>query len=180
MLSQIELQSLPFRVIGFAARSGTGKTTLLKKLIPELKLRGLRVGLIKHTHHAITFDNAGLTKKVFGHGADVIATSPEVSIAEWHQSDAQVALIDGIMSYKQLPIDILLIEGFKKVGFPKIELHRAELQQPLMHPEDTHIVAVATDDRDSIGDCVNVPVVDINTSSEIADWIERYIDSSDI
>lgn len=169
MVSQISVATLPFAVVGFAARSGTGKTTLLKKLIPELKSRGLRLGLIKHTHHQIQFDNAGLTKRVFAQGVDVIATSPDLSMAEWHHNRPETALADGIEIYRNLPIDVLLIEGFKRAKFPKIELHRSALNAPLMYPEDSSIIAVASDDADLlVGD---LPLLPLNDVVRMADWV---------
>lgn len=176
MLSQSVLNNLPFPVLGFAARSGTGKTTLLLKLIPELKSRGLRLGLIKHTHHRITFDNRGLTKRVFEQGFDVIATSPEISMAEWHQENPETALLDGIETYRHLPIDLLLIEGFKQVPLPKIELHRQSLNAPLLCEADTAIVALASDVSEEL---LNLPrplaVLNFNDVTAISDWIMENV-----
>lgn len=175
MLSQIDLQTLPFTVVGFAARSGTGKTTLLKQLIPQLKERGFRLGLIKHTHHRVTFDNRGLTKAVFQRGVDVMATSPTLSMAQWHQQNPDTALADGIETYRQLPIDILLIEGFKAESFPKIELHRTTLNAPLLAHNDPHIIAVASDDITDVATHTNLPLLDLNDVAAIADWVAKYV-----
>lgn len=169
MLSQSLPKDLPFAVLGFAARSGTGKTTLLKQLIPVLKQHGLRLGLIKHTHHKITFDNRGLTKKVFAAGINVVATSPQLSMAEWHQENADTALFDGIECYRHLPIDLLLIEGFKAAAFPKIELHRAMLQQPLLSEQDKHIIAIASDNGNEL--TTSLPILNLNDITAIATWI---------
>lgn len=178
MLSQIDLKTLPFALLGFAARSGTGKTTLLQGLIPLLKSRGFRLGLIKHTHHKIIFDNRGLTRKVFAQGVDVMARSTAISMAEWQQKNPKTALIDGINTYRHLPIDLLLVEGFKQVGFPKIELHRQTLNAPLLCHSDPHVVALATDNVGEISQKTNLPILDLNDISSIADWIENFIDNS--
>lgn len=174
MLSQIDLKTLPFPVLGVAARSGTGKTTLLKQLIPVLKNRGFRLGLIKHTHHQIVFDNRGLTKKIFADGTDVLAVSPTISMAQWHQKEAENALADGINAYRDLPIDILLIEGFKQVAFAKIELHRQSLNAPLLCRHDPDIVAVASDNVGELSQQLSLPILDLNDTTAIADWIERF------
>lgn len=174
MVSQSTLKTLPFPVLGFAAVSGTGKTTLLKQLIPRLKAKNLRLGLIKHTHHRITFDNRGLTKRVFAQGTNVIATSPNLSMAEWHQENPETALADGIETYRHLPIDLLLIEGFKHADFPKIELHRAVLNRPLLREKDPHIIALASDSPEQIAG-LPLPILDLNHVEGIADWIEIQI-----
>lgn len=168
MLPQSLAKDLPFAVLGFAARSGTGKTTLLKRLIPVLKQRGLRLGLIKHTHHRITFDNRGLTKKVFNDGVDVIAKSPTLSMAEWHQQNPDTALSDAIECYRHLPIDLLLIEGFKAAPFAKIELHRQSLNQPLLSTDDPQIIAIASDSEQRLN---HLPQLDLNDVEGIATWI---------
>ncbi len=169
MLPQMMTEPLPFALLGFAARSGTGKTTLLKQLIPVLKSRGLRLGLIKHTHHKITFDNRGLTKKVFELGFDVRAVSETMSMAEWHHETEP--LLAGIEAYRHLPIDLLLVEGFKALPFAKIELHRAELSKPLLCEEDKHIVALATDVPQQFENQLALPVLDLNNVEMLADWI---------
>lgn len=174
MVSQSTLKTLPFPILGFAARSGTGKTTLLKQLIPLLKEKNYRLGLIKHTHHRITFDNRGLSKRIFAQGIDVIATSPEQSMAEWHQDNPDTALADGIATYHHLPIDLLLIEGFKHAEFPKIELHRTVLNQPLLYEQDPYIVAIASDSPKQLKH-LPLPLLDLNVIQSIADWIEQYI-----
>ncbi|PIE79352.1 MAG: molybdopterin-guanine dinucleotide biosynthesis protein B [Chloroflexi bacterium] len=173
MVSQNLLSTLPFAVIGFAARSGTGKTTLLKQLIPELKSRGLRLGLIKHTHHRIQFDNAGLTRRVFAQGIDVIARADNICLAEWHHDDAENALEQGIEAYRHLPIDLLLIEGFKRQALPKIELHRSTLNAPLLYSHDPGIIAVASDDVNL--DSGGLPLLPLNDASAIADWLLAWL-----
>lgn len=174
MVSQSTLNDLPFPVLGFAARSGTGKTTLLKKLIPLLKAKNYRLGLIKHTHHNITFDNRGLTKRVFEKGFDVIATSPDISLAEWHHKNPGNSLAEGIATFKHLPIDLLLIEGFKQASFPKIELHRETINAPLLLNNDPHIIAIASDNPRMLKQ-VDRPVLDLNHPEKLTDWVETTI-----
>ncbi|PIE46320.1 MAG: molybdopterin-guanine dinucleotide biosynthesis protein B [Gammaproteobacteria bacterium] len=174
LLSEPLSSALNFAVLGFAARSGTGKTTLLKQLIPVLKARQLRLGLIKHTHHRITFDNAGITRRVFAGGVNVIATSPQLSMAEYHVTNAQDALSEGITGYQHLPIDLLLIEGFKAAAFPKIELHRHSLNQPLLCLDDQHIVAVASD-VSTLDLPRQLPLLPLNNPAAIAAWIVQNI-----
>lgn len=171
MLPQIDLETLPFGVLGFAARSGTGKTTLLKLLIPILKSKGIRLGLIKHTHHKITFDNRGLTKRVFKEGTDVIAVSPVMSMAEWHHNEEKDALLAGIETYQSLPIDLLLVEGFKAYPFPKIELHRQAVSAPLLCQSDAHIIALVSDVPEQFQQQLSLPLFDSQAIETLADWI---------
>ncbi|MGY0399203.1 MAG: molybdopterin-guanine dinucleotide biosynthesis protein B [Ostreibacterium sp.] len=174
MLPQIDINALPFALLGFSADSGTGKTTLLKQLIPALKSQGLRLGLIKHSHHRIIFDNGGLTKNVFSKGVDVMAVSPTLSMAEWHFDDPKTALQAGIETYQHLPIDLLLIEGFKAMDFPKIELHRALLNNPLRCYKDSSIIALASDTPCQIN-AHHLPVLNLNNIEEIAEWIGKNV-----
>lgn len=179
MLPQMITEPLPFGLLGFAARSGTGKTTLLKQLIPVLKARGLRLGLIKHTHHRITFDNRGLTKKVFEQGVDVRAVSENLSMAEWYHHEDE-PLLAGIEAYRHLPIDLLLVEGFKALPFPKIELHRAGLSTPLLCEKDEHIVALASDVPEQFEKQLTLPILDLNNVEMLADWtIENFVIKSE-
>lgn len=177
MLSQKHLESR-FPLLGFAARSGTGKTTLLIELIPLLKSAGLRIGLIKHTHHGIRFDNAGLTQKLFDKGIDVYADSEQLSIYESHDRQAKT-LSDTLQSTQHLAIDLMLIEGFKHLPFNKIELHRAALNQPLLCNEDSSIIAIASDVPDKIQALnrtlnLNRQVLNLNQPTEIYEWILHH------
>ncbi|MPV86480.1 molybdopterin-guanine dinucleotide biosynthesis protein B [Ostreibacterium oceani] len=151
MIPQYKGNRLPFPLLGLMARSGTGKTTLLLQIIPKLKAHGLRIGLIKHTHHGIQFDNAGTTQRAFASGVDVLGCGEGISFAEWHYDDAARAFDQAINHYQQLAyqqarsIDLLLVEGFKSLDFPKIELHRRACQAPLFAPSDQRVIALATD-----------------------------------
>jgi molybdopterin-guanine dinucleotide biosynthesis protein B len=135
-------------VIGFAAYSGTGKTTLLTQLIPQLKQQGLRVGLIKHSHHAFEIDRPGKDSyRLREAGAATVmlvsryrrAVMTEFAVPKEPDLDEQLAELN------QSQLDLVLVEGFKQAHFPKIELHRPVLNKPLMYPDDPDIIAVATD-----------------------------------
>jgi len=134
------------RVIGFAGWSGAGKTTLLARLIPVLVARGLRVSSIKHAHHAFDIDHPG--KDSYAHR---MAGSTEVLVA----SAARFALIRELrgeaeftlpaLLKKLSPVDLVLVEGFKRAAHPKIEVFRAANARPPLHPEDGAIRAIAAD-----------------------------------
>ena len=105
---------------------------------------------------------------------DVVAVSPHLSIAEWHNKNADDALYNGIKTYCELPVDLLLIEGFKQADFPKIELHRKSLNKPMLFHDDQHIIVLATDDINSMSEKSSIPMLDLNNIDEIADWVVNY------
>ncbi len=175
MLSHKYLNNLKFPIIGFIANSGTGKTTLLSKLIPELKKHGLILGLIKHTHHKITFDNKGTTRDILNHGVDVYASAKDISILEQVQIDEKNSLFDGINTYKSLNIDLLLIEGFKTDIFPKIELYRKDISKEIFATKDSTIRAIATDCPTKIDKNINADILDLNNPQQISNWIIKNV-----
>ena len=160
------------RIIGLAGWSGSGKTTLIKKLIPRLIARGLSVSTLKHAHHGFDLDQPG--KDSFFHrtaGASEVIISSAKSWAILHelreQPEWDLAALVGTMS----PVDLVLVEGFKRDAFPKLEIHRIANGKPLIHPEDPHIVAVASD---SALPAAQVPVVDLNDIEAIADLLLKH------
>ncbi len=132
--------------VGFCAYSGTGKTTLLKNLLPVLKSRGLRVAVVKHAHHDFDIDLPGKDSyELRKSGADQVVVGSKrrwVLMVETPESeDPRVEELVGRCS----GVDIVLVEGFKLSGLPKIEIHRSATGFPLLYPEDDSIIAVATD-----------------------------------
>lgn len=134
------------RVIGFAGWSGAGKTTLIVRLIPELNRRGSSVSTVKHAHHGFDVDKPG--KDSFEHR---VAGAREVLVA----SAARVALMRELRgaperSLAELlpmlgPVDLVLVEGFKRDAIPKIEVYREAVGKPQIHPFDPRVVAIAGD-----------------------------------
>ncbi len=167
-------------VLGFAAYSGTGKTTLLTQLIPLLKKKNLRVALIKHSHHSFDIDKPGKDSyRLREAGASPVmlvskyrrAVITELETEEYPKLDDQLKLLD------QRNLDLILVEGFKAESFPKIELHRSVLNKPLLYPKDPTIIALATDEQLSIPE--NLTLLDLNNPQLIADFIlQRYFDIS--
>jgi molybdopterin-guanine dinucleotide biosynthesis protein B len=134
------------RVIGLAGWSGAGKTTLLTRLIPEFGRRGVSVSTLKHAHHAFDLDTPG--KDSFAHreaGAREVLISSERSWALMRElrtePEASLADLLGRLS----PVDLIVVEGFKREPHAKIEVHRAANGKPPLHPGDATIRAVATD-----------------------------------
>jgi molybdopterin-guanine dinucleotide biosynthesis protein B len=159
-------------VLGFAAFSGTGKTTLLKRLIPLLKCRGLRVGLIKHGHHDFEIDYPGKDSYELRHaGASpvMLSSSRRRAVITEHASAGEPSLAGELAHFDQTGLDLILVEGFKAETFPKIELHRPALGKPLLFPGDAGIIAVATDGELPVEP--GIPRLDINDPEQIARFI---------
>jgi molybdopterin-guanine dinucleotide biosynthesis protein B len=161
------------KVVGFAGFSGSGKTTLVERLIPALKMRGLRVSVIKHAHHDFDIDHPG--KDTYRHreaGAFEVVVASERRLAlireferptrmTAHQLIAQ--LYDGV--------DWVLVEGFKDSDLQKIEVWRAASAKRALYREDDFIVAVATDSPEQLPAAPLRPVLDLNDPEAVAQWL---------
>ena len=160
------------RIIGLAGWSGSGKTTLITKLIPCLLARGLRVSTLKHAHHGFDLDKPG--KDSFMHrvaGATEVIISSAKRWAILHELREQPEWDLAALVGKMSPVDLVLVEGFKRDAFPKLEIYRAVNGKPLLHPEDPHIVAIASDGKLPVA---KVPVVDLNDIEAIADLLLKH------
>jgi len=134
------------RLIGFAGWSGAGKTTLIVRLIPELNRRGLSVSTIKHAHHAFDLDQPG--KDSYEHraaGAEevLVASANRVALMRELRGKPEPSLAELLRLLK--PVDLVLIEGFKRDPYPKIEIFRLANMKPPMYPNDPNIVALISD-----------------------------------
>ena len=167
-----------FPVVGFCAFSGTGKTTLLKNLLPLLKRRGLRIGVVKHAHHRFEIDHPGKDSyELRQAGADqmlVASRNLMAKIEEVRTPRKEPSLEESLSALDPDRLDLVLVEGFKHERYPKIELHRPSLGKPLLCPGDPDIIAIATDVP---GENLNLklPVLDINRPEEIVDFIQQRI-----
>jgi molybdopterin-guanine dinucleotide biosynthesis protein MobB len=155
-------------VITIVGHSNSGKTTLVEKLIPELKRRGYRIGTIKHTHHGFSMDPKG--KDTYRHraaGADTVlgASSGQIALVK---SVAETDL-DSLLPYFQ-DMDIVLAEGFKQEKKPKIEVFRSRIHQIPLFPEDDLLLAVVTDSPYS----AKVPVFQFEDIQAICDMIQKH------
>jgi len=167
--------SLP--VLGFAAFSGTGKTTLLKKLIPLLEARGVRVGVIKHAHHNFDIDKPGKDSyelRKAGARQMLVASARRWALMTENDVDGDPQLDVLVKHLDPDIIDMVLVEGFKHVPFTRIELHRPALGHPGLYPEDSSIIAVAADAP--VDNC-DLPVLDLNDAAAITDFILAWLKS---
>lgn len=157
-------------ILGFAAASGTGKTTLLTQILPLLNQASLRVGLIKHSHHDFEIDHEekdSFRLRQAGATPVVLVSKYRRAIIEEFATQIEPNLTNQIALFNPAEIDLILVEGFRNEPFPKIELHRASLHQPFLYLNDSHIIAIATDAPLD----APLPQLNLNQPAEIADFI---------
>jgi molybdopterin-guanine dinucleotide biosynthesis adapter protein len=134
------------RVIGLAGWSSSGKTTLVTKVIPVLVKRGLKVATVKHAHHEFDTDQPGkdswMHRQAGAHEVAIVSSRRWAIIHELGE-EPEPALTD--ILDRLSPVDLVIVEGFKRHQHPKLEVYRASVGKPLLYPDDDCIVAVATD-----------------------------------
>lgn len=160
------------KVVCFVAKSGTGKTTLLEKVITELKKRGYRVGVIKHDAHRFDIDHPGKdSHRLTAAGADTMLISSPEKLALVKRHPEPPTIEELIATYFN-DVDVILTEGFKKSTLPKIEVHRRERSATLICRGEEHdptLIAVASDEPLEL----DVPLLDLNNVIEVSDFIEK-------
>ena len=163
-------------ILGIAAYSGTGKTTLLTHLIPALLERGVRVGVIKHAHHKLEIDTPGKDsyelRKAGAHQMLVASRHMWALMKETPNQD-EPQLEDLVQQLELDQRELVLVEGFKQGRFPKIDLHRPATRKPLIYPNDDTIVAIASDAV--LNTATDLPQLDMNDPARIADFIIGYL-----
>lgn len=163
--------TLARNVFGLAGWSGSGKTTLMARLIPALSARGLSVATVKHAHHAFDIDQPGkdsYVHRMAGAQEVLVASANRWALMHENRGGAAPTLAD--LLTKLSPVDLILVEGFKRDAHPKLEVHRPSNGKAPLWPDDPRIVAVASDA--ALPDCP-LPVLDLNDVDAIADLIQR-------
>jgi len=172
----MELNYKGVPILGFAAYSGTGKTTLLLQLVPMLRQKGLNIAVVKHAHHDFDTDQPGKDSyelRKAGASQMLVGSSRRSALIVEHELGTEPGLRDLLSMLETGAISLILVEGFKAESFPKIELHRAAMNRPLRCHKDQDIIAVASDT--SLPSVKHIPVLDLNSSGEIAEFILAYI-----
>ena len=157
------------KIFGLAGWSGSGKTTLMTRLLPEIVGRGYSVSTMKHAHHAFDVDKPG--KDSYEHreaGATEVMVSSANRWALMHEHRGQPEPSAAELVKQMSPVDLILIEGFKKEDHEKLEIHRPNVGKPLLQPDDPKIVAVASDEA---LEGLPVPRLDLNDIAGLADFI---------
>lgn len=173
MMGKIMDKGLP--TLGIAAFSGTGKTSLLKNLIPILKQKNIRTAIIKHAHHDFDIDLPGKDSyELRRAGADQMLISSAKRFVKITEVRQEIPLQQCLAQVSAAEADLVLVEGYKMARISKIELHRPCLGFALLYPFDKHIIAVASDQKLSIDD--DMPVLDLKNVEEIAEFIVLNMD----
>ncbi|HSP59028.1 MAG TPA: molybdopterin-guanine dinucleotide biosynthesis protein B [Halomonas sp.] len=162
-------------LLGIAAWSGTGKTTLLERLLPRLSEQGLRVAVIKHAHHGFDIDQPGKDSyrlREAGAVPMVVASRSRVALMMETPGLGEANLVELIAMVRQHSPDLVLVEGFKAWPLPKLELYRASLGKPLRAGEDPWIKAVASDQPLTLPD--GVESLDLNDHDSLVAWIAAW------
>lgn len=162
------------KVWGVIGWKNSGKTGLMDRLVSEFVSRGLTVSTIKHAHHSFDVDHEG--KDSFRHraaGATEVLLSSRNRWALMHEVRGETELAVEDLLAKLAPVDLVLVEGYKRDVHFKVEAHRAETRQPLIAPEDPTIRAIASDSGATVE---GRPTFDLNDTKSIADFIAGELD----
>ncbi|MGY5838981.1 bifunctional molybdopterin-guanine dinucleotide biosynthesis adaptor protein MobB/molybdopterin molybdotransferase MoeA [Vibrio chemaguriensis] len=166
--------TLNIPILGFAAYSGTGKTTLLEALLPKLTETGLRIGMLKHAHHNFDVDKPGKDSyrlRKAGASQMLIASRNRFALmTETPEAEAEFEYL--LTRFDEDKLDVVLVEGCKNIVFPKIELHREEVGKPWLYPNDESIIAIASDSAELDSE---LPQMNINDLDAIAQFVLQYV-----
>ncbi|MFO1398378.1 MAG: molybdopterin-guanine dinucleotide biosynthesis protein B [Burkholderiales bacterium] len=159
------------RIFGFAGWSGSGKTTLIEQLIPRLTARAGRVSLIKHAHHGFDVDQPGKDSwrhRMAGCTEVLVSSARRYAVMHELRDEEELSLAQAVA--RLAPCSLVLVEGYKTHPIPKLEIWRPAVGKPVLHGDDPHIVAVATDVHGALPDCP-LPVFALSAVDEIATFV---------
>jgi molybdopterin-guanine dinucleotide biosynthesis protein B len=166
-------------LLGIVAYSGTGKTTLLKQLIPWLRQRGIRTGLIKHTHHDVDVDTPGKDSfELRKAGADqtMVASNSRWALMTETPGQYELSLEYLATRFDSNNLDMILVEGFKHGGIDKIVLHRKETGKSLESLIDIHVVAIASDNLFAPVSRA-ISILNINEVDNVGEFVIKWLES---
>ena len=160
------------RIFGLAGWSGSGKTTLLTGIVPELAARGLAVSTIKHAHHEFDIDRPGKDSwrhREAGAREVMVASSRRWAVMRELRGAPEPSL--GELVARMTPVDLLLVEGWKRHPHPKLEVHRPALGKPLLYPDDPWVVAIASDEPLA----APIPLLPLGDPAAVAAFIADHL-----
>lgn len=169
-MTEVRMMHGSAALFGLAGWSGSGKTTLAEQLITELTAQGLNMATIKHAHHEFDADTPG--KDSWRHrkaGAAQVLVSSAIRSAHFVEHQAEEPGLEQLLRRLQ-PCDLVLIEGFKREAVPKLEIFRKSVGKPHLWPDNSQIIAVASDDR--LPGCP-LPVLNLNDIPAIAAFVRE-------
>jgi molybdopterin-guanine dinucleotide biosynthesis protein B len=175
-VSGSESPAIAANVLGVVGWSGSGKTTLLAFLVARLSAQGVRVNVVKHSHHDIPIepphkDSARL--RMAGAAEVMIASPHRVAIVRELRGAAEPPLAEHLA--RLAPADLTLVEGYKWEALAKLEVYRPSLGQPALHPDDEHIVAVASDVVRPEGVRASLAWLNLNAPEDVLGWLKGRI-----
>jgi molybdopterin-guanine dinucleotide biosynthesis protein B len=175
-VSGSESPAIAANVLGVVGWSGSGKTTLLAFLVARLSAQGVRVNVVKHSHHDIPIepphkDSARL--RMAGAAEVMIASPYRVAIVRELRGAAEPSLAEHLA--RLAPADLTLVEGYKWEALAKLEVYRPSLGQPALHPDDEHIVAVASDVVRPEGVRASLAWLNLNAPEDVLGWLKGRI-----
>lgn len=165
-------------VIGIVGWSGSGKTTLLEYLLPRLVAQGLRVNVIKHSHHDLILEapHKDSARIRTAGAAEVLVASPfRFAVMHELRGAPEPSLADHVA--RLAPADLTLVEGYKWETIPKIEVYRPVIGQPALYPDDAHIVAVASDTSEPNTLSRPLAWLDMNQQEQVLAWLVKFVAS---
>jgi molybdopterin-guanine dinucleotide biosynthesis protein B len=160
------------KIFGFAGYSGSGKTTLIEKLIPLFTARGITVSLIKHAHHTFEVDQPGKDSyrhRKAGCNEVLVTSSRRWALVHELRGAPEPTLTEQVKHMS--PCDLLLVEGYKREPIPKLEVYRAAIGEPLIHPHDENVLAIATDTPLN----TILPQFDLNAPEAVAEFVLEHV-----
>lgn len=165
------------KLVGFAAYSGAGKTTLVEQVVALMKSRGLRVSVLKHAHHEFDVDQPGKDSwrhRKAGACEVLVASNRRMALMREFEQPGAWSLQD-LLAQLDPSVDWVLVEGFKASPIPKIEVWRVpgpdEPPRPVRYPSDPFVRAVATDDPGLLPETTPLPLLDINDAAAVVDFL---------
>lgn len=165
-------------LVGIIAASGTGKTTLLRAVIPFLNASGLRVGCIKHTHHPFEIDQPGKDSYLLrsaGASQMLLGSAGRWALMVETGDEQDIDLLPLVERLHLEQLDLILVEGYRLEDIPKIEVHRDDLGTPLLSTASPQVIAVATNQQPP--PVLPVPVLDIDRPETVAEFIRGHVRS---
>jgi molybdopterin-guanine dinucleotide biosynthesis protein MobB len=163
-------------LLGVIAASGTGKTTLLRAVIPHLTAAGLRIGCVKHTHHPFEIDRPGKDSfllRAAGASQMLLGSAGTWALMVDTGTERDAGLLELVHRFDLEQLDLVLVEGFHLEDIPKIEVHRVSLGMELASKAAAQVIAIASNQKPP--PTLDVPVLDVDEPAAIADFIRAHM-----